>query len=125
MNVELISEWLAKAEEDFSTATLLYVAKKNPNNLGFHCQQCIEKMLKALLIKHGITPARTHDLVEITGYCLKKEPNLKVFIKQLMFLNPFAVVSRYPGDADANLKEARQAYVYTKEIRKFVLKILL
>lgn len=125
MSVELVAEWIAKAEEDFSTATLLYKAKKNPNNLGFHCQQSIEKLLKALLVKQGITPSRTHDLLEIIGDCLKQEPGLKVFIKHLMVLNPFAVVARYPGDAEATLKEARQAYTYTKELRKFILKVLL
>jgi HEPN domain-containing protein len=41
---------LAASEGDFS-----YV-------VCFHCQQAVEKMLKAALLASGVEPARTHDV---------------------------------------------------------------
>jgi len=33
-----------------------------PDNVCFHCQQCAEKYLKALLIKYGGEPEKTHKM---------------------------------------------------------------
>jgi len=50
---QVIQEWVGKAEGDFSTAERELAVSSNPNYdaVCFHSQQCIEKLLKALMIK--------------------------------------------------------------------------
>ena len=52
MRVE-VKEWIQKAEGDYHSAQREYRARKNPNYDAacFHAQQCVEKYLKAVLIK--------------------------------------------------------------------------
>lgn len=60
-------EWIAKAETDYSTASRELKAAESPNfdAVCFHAQQCIEKLMKALLIHLNIVLPRTHDLAEL------------------------------------------------------------
>ena len=57
-------EWVAKAEEDFLSATDLARRRKTPlwNSVCFHAQQCAEKYLKARMQEAGIVIPKTHDL---------------------------------------------------------------
>jgi len=59
-----VKEWVLKAEADFATAGRELQATANPNYdaVCFHAQQCVEKLMKALLIHLGVTPPKTHDL---------------------------------------------------------------
>ena len=61
----IVQEWVEKAEGDFLTAQRELRADPNPNYDAacYHAQQCAEKLMKALLIKVGVTPPRTHHLV--------------------------------------------------------------
>jgi hypothetical protein len=46
----VVSEWVAKAENDLKTAYILRLAKGGPTDtVCFHAQQVVEKYLKALL----------------------------------------------------------------------------
>jgi HEPN domain-containing protein len=59
-----VREWVTKAEGDFATAGRELQAANLPNYdaVCFHAQQCVEKLMKALLIHLGVTPPKTHDL---------------------------------------------------------------
>ena len=61
---DLSAEWIDKAEADFSTATRENRVRKAPNYdaVCFHAQQCIEKYLKAILVRHRKAFSKTHDL---------------------------------------------------------------
>lgn len=60
---DLVSEWVTKGEEDWSSAQIL-LRDESPlvTPALFHLQQCAEKLLKALLIKKNIRFERRHDL---------------------------------------------------------------
>ena len=62
---ETVKEWMAKAEGDFTVARREMRARKSPNYdaVCFHRQQCVEKLMKALLIQLGVTPPKTHMLM--------------------------------------------------------------
>lgn len=65
---EVVREWLNKAEGDYLTATR--EADADPPNYDavcFHAQQCIEKLIKALLIENKQVPPKTHDLPTLSG----------------------------------------------------------
>jgi HEPN domain-containing protein len=64
-------EWVRCAEEDFDVAAALLRrrTKTAANSIGFHCQQCVEKYLKARLEEAGGNAPKTHDLVALLNCC--------------------------------------------------------
>jgi len=68
----------------------------------FHAQQAIEKLLKAVLIFHGIEYQRTHDLHTLATLLLKHGIAPPCSPEELTWLNPFAVTFRY-DDTDIPL----------------------
>lgn len=111
-------EWVRCAEEDFDAALTLFRRRKrtSPNVIGFHCQQCVEKYLKARLEEEGITVPRTHDLVALLQLILQAEPLWAAFAPVLRRLNDYAVKFRYPGHL-ASRTDARQAIQGCRSIR--------
>ena len=63
MNDE-VRAWIAKAEGDFATAEreLRVASRPNYDAVCYHCQQCIEKLLKGALKSFGVEPPHVHDL---------------------------------------------------------------
>ena len=58
-----VRQWIEKAEEDLLVAHQLFDAESTAlGTIGFHCQQAVEKFLKAFLIYHSLEPERTHNL---------------------------------------------------------------
>jgi HEPN domain-containing protein len=110
-------EWIEKGEEDWEAAQRLYRARKVSlhNTVCFLCQQCIEKYLKAKLNEAGIFFTKTHDLEDLLKLVLPVEPGWTVLQPQMAALNPYAVLTRYPGydatkaDAKAAIKDCREA----------------
>lgn len=114
----LTREWIDKAEDDFNVATSLMRSRKArvPDAICFHCQQCVEKWLKARLCEDGTAFAKTHDLVALIALLLAKYPLWSSLTTAAVNLNTYAVSTRYPGDT-ASLAEARQAMKDCKAIR--------
>lgn len=122
MKDKIVKEWTIKAEEDFSTAELLFSKKKNPSIIGFHCQQTIEKYFKAYLLKNNKEIVKTHDLVELFENIKLLNNNIIVYKKYLHEINPFSVHFRYPGEA-ISFKDIKDVFAYTKEIRSYLIKL--
>jgi HEPN domain-containing protein len=116
-----VLEWIDKAEQDYQTAEAMSKKRKKPvpDVVGFHCQQCIEKYLKALLVLKKLDFPKTHDLLELLEIALKKEPFLEAFRADLRILNPFSVQFRYPGEG-ATVEESRLAMKTARLLRKFL-----
>ena len=113
-----ISEWVEKAEGDYET--VLDLRKKRRKRqyyiIAFHCQQCVEKYLKAILTLHEIEFPKQHDLEELLVLLLKKDPLLAVLRNKLKLLTPFAVSFRYPGE-EITKDEVKIAVNIMKNIR--------
>ena len=75
MNESWFEEWVKKAEDDYRTAIALDAADV-PAVVCFHSQQCIEKYLKAALVKHKLPTRKTHDLVVLI--CLVEPKNKEI-----------------------------------------------
>ena len=122
-NKELINEWLIKGEGDYEAALCLFKSKKKKRTfyiVAFHCQQAIEKYLKALLLGHKITFPKTHDLVKLLGLLANKDTFLVGIKKDLSALNPYAIDFRYPGE-DIDYSELKIIVSITKKLRKIFL----
>ncbi|MDO8303771.1 MAG: HEPN domain-containing protein [Sedimentisphaerales bacterium] len=107
---EIINEWIRKADADYATASREMLACENANfdAVCFHSQQCIEKLIKALLIRHGVTPPKIHDLFQLN---LLLMPVCKKWFcrpEDLRYLTRAAVDFRYPGES-ADRDEAAEA----------------
>ena len=115
----LALEWLVKVDADFVTAKRECRARKLPNYDAacFHAQQCVEKLLKAMMIHEGMVPPRSHDLSYLLGLILSQRPMWEVFRKDFQFLSAYAVEYRYPGET-ATREMAREALRYCSKFRE-------
>ncbi|MGH9928768.1 MAG: HEPN domain-containing protein [Pyrinomonadaceae bacterium] len=119
----LTREWVEKAEADFATARREVRVRKQPNYDGvcFHCQQCVEKYLKARLQQDRTVFRKTHDLRALLDLLLPSYQTWNVLRPDLLTLNNFAIAYRYPGES-SDVKTARDALERCKHIREVVRK---
>ncbi len=108
-------EWVEKAESDWEVAQRAYRARKVIlyDAACFHCQQCVEKYLKARLNEAGVVINKTHNLSDLLDDALPAEPNWATLRPALNTLTKYAVLYRYPkynatkADAKAAIKDCR------------------
>lgn len=114
-----VSLWVEKAEHDLIAAThnLDMVPEGLADIVCFHCQQCVEKYLKGILVLHEIAFPRTHDLrVLLELACRNTE--LDLVPEQVLPLNRYSIEGRYPGDWDPITQtEATNAVEMARRIR--------
>ncbi|HZL09619.1 MAG TPA: HEPN domain-containing protein [Prolixibacteraceae bacterium] len=61
---EEIKEWMEKADHDLGSAKVIYLhLPEYFDTIAFHCQQAVEKYLKATLVYYRIDFLRSHDLI--------------------------------------------------------------
>jgi HEPN domain-containing protein len=118
-------EWVEKAEADFATARRESRVRKQPNYdaVCFHCQQCVEKYLKACLQQSKIVFRKTHNLRALLDLLLPTHQTWTALTPDLLVLNNFAVAYRYPGES-TDLLTARDAMERCKRIRGIMRKSL-
>ena len=88
----------------------------------FHCQQAVEKALKAFLTWHDCRFRKTHDLVEIGGQCVALDPTLEPLLRRAAPLTEYAWKYRYPGEVpEPTQAEAEDALALTQEVIDAVL----
>jgi HEPN domain-containing protein len=95
-----VSEWVERAESDFRVARRESTVTVGPSYdaVCFHAQQCVEKLMKAVLIDHGSSPPRTHDLLALAAMVSKVVSSWAWPSMELSTLSAAAVGFRYPGD---------------------------
>lgn len=122
---DVIREWADKAEADFLTARREIEVSDRPNYdaVCFHAQQCVEKLIKAVLILHGQLPPRTHDLTRLSGLLSAAVATWSWPITDLRLLDRAAVDFRYPGES-ADLPEARQSLAIAAAMREALIREL-
>jgi HEPN domain-containing protein len=119
MKNKFVKEWIEKAEGDYETIVDLRRRKRKRQLfvIAFHCQQCVEKYLKALLTLYEIEFPKQHDLEALLALLVTKDALLAALRNELKVLTPYAVNFRYPG-GDISGKEVSKAVVATKRLRK-------
>lgn len=97
---KVVEEWLRKAEGDYRTATREYAADPpNYDAVCYHAQQCIEKLLKAMLISHDAIAPKSHDLLVLDAELRAVAPDWSWPVEELRLLSRAAVIFRYPGES--------------------------
>lgn len=109
--------WLIRAATDLRAAAADLAA--NPpilEDLLFHCQQSIEKAMKALLAWHDEPFGKTHNLEALGEPCVRLDPTLGPVVDRAAPLTEYAWKYRYPGDhASPTREEAEQALAIARE----------
>ena len=115
------AEWVEKVEGDWNAARQLNRVRKDPNydSVCFHCQQSVEKYLKARLEEAGVNFPKTHDLIKLLGLAIAVEPRWVALHPLIATLNPYAIGYRYPG-LTATKAEAKAAIKDCKEVRRVI-----
>jgi HEPN domain-containing protein len=77
-----IESWLSKAGHDLVSAQrLLEIEPVILDNACFHCQQAIEKYLKAFLVYNGRDIERTHNIISSCPSVQTLIPSLQPLIR--------------------------------------------
>ena len=92
--------WIRLAQRDDNVATHLYdtLIPMPVETICFHCQQAVEKALKAILAYHEEDVPKTHNIRILAELC--KTHSTKVYLddKVVDTITAFAVVTRYADD---------------------------
>lgn len=121
----LTAEWVQKAEADFAGVAALRRARGKALHdlVCFHCQQCAEKYLKALLQEAGVRFPKTHVLTDLLGLTTPMNPKLSVLRPHLQVLEDYAVKFRYPG-LYATAAQSRASLSAVRAVRRVLRKLL-
>ena len=116
-------DWIALANKDLYAAEIMAKDDYSLTNIvAFHCQQAIEKYLKAFLIENDIPLIRTHDLIKLNGM-IKEVKDLDIDEEKLIMINEVYIDSRYPGElglfpgGTPSNKQVRDFIEYVKEVK--------
>ena len=123
-----VEDWIQLADKDLYAAKIILKNEYPLTNIvAFHCQQAIEKYLKAFLIEKGIPVIKTHDLITLNGV-IKEMNDLGIDEKKLIIINEVYIESRYPGELgllpDGMLSEeqVKEFVAYAQEVKRIIMK---
>ena len=69
-----------------------------PEDAVFHCQQAVEKALKAFLAWRDEPLQKTHDLGKLGNKAVQLDPSMERIVEEIVDLTKYAWLFRYPGD---------------------------
>ena len=84
----------AKGDE-FTVEKLIPDPASQDEIIGFHAQQAVEKLLKAVLAHHALPYPRIHDLTELVDLLRENRISFPENLEEIDRLTPFATVFRY------------------------------
>jgi HEPN domain-containing protein len=95
-----VAAWLTRARQDIRAAHVdLDAEPPLLADAAFHCQQAVEKALKALLSHYDHAFRKTHDIGELAMACLEHEPSLESLLRTSAPFTEYAWRFRYPGES--------------------------
>lgn len=106
---EEVRQWLRKAQDDLAVARRA-IADDLFEPGCFHCQQAVEKLLKAYLVWNESASPKVHDLALLLDACEKLEDSFSAKRDEWEWLTGYAIITRYPSEVPPpDLEEARKA----------------
>jgi hypothetical protein len=87
---------------------------------GFHAQQAVEKLYKALITAHGVEHAFTHRLTTLRDHLFKLGETLPVLPMDLDELSDCAVEFRYESGKPFSADERERLRVALAALKDFV-----
>jgi len=113
-------ELLALAREDEQAASVLDTAAIGDVLVGFHYQQAVEKLLKALLAERSVEFPKTHDLVRLLHLVRAEGYDIPQVEEDLALLTPFAVTLRYEEVEGVNQLDRPRIKTLMRQLRTWI-----
>ncbi len=115
-------DWIRKADRDLKAVSVLLAENEILADVCcFHCQQAVEKYLKAYLVHKNIFFEKTHNLAILLSLCTKVSPDFQTISSEVQLLNEYAISPRYPDEGDdLTNDDALKAFELAKQINKFI-----
>jgi HEPN domain-containing protein len=105
-----LRRWLIKARHDRSAAMKILTPDcEEFDAAAFHCQQAVEKLLKAWLVFRRRPFEKVHDLGLLLYYCASEDRAFETLRDAIEPLTVYAVAFRYPGPADPTRGDVEEA----------------
>ena len=112
---EEAKEWIGMAEDNLSTAKLLYENEKFMDT-AFYCQQVAEKSLKALQIDKLERFDRTHDIAKLASTVSAP----KKLVEKWANLTEYYIDARYPRTKPVEEADAGELLEKCEEVLEWV-----
>jgi len=119
------NQWIEYAKMDLKVAKReLYIDEDEEAILTpiicFHCQQAVEKALKAFLIKNKIEFNKIHNLETLRKMCTEIDNNFENL--EFEELNYYGVSTRYPDGLMGmpTFEQAKKLYELAEDICNFI-----
>jgi len=114
--------WIEFADRDLALAE--HTAKTMwpiPHEIVcYHCQQFVEKYLKAFLVSKGQEPPHIHDLAKLAALCESENPDFSQIKQQCIILAEYGVQPRYPGNMQIIEEDMVRALHFAADIKTFM-----
>ena len=119
----LVKEWISKAEHDIGMAKLALDYKPEYTDaICFHCQQAVEKYLKAFLTYLNIDFKKSHSLSYLLDLIAERKKITEEIYAKADQLESYAVKIRYPVEwPEPSIEEATEAYNHVLYFKKMFL----
>jgi len=117
-----IKQWIIKGDHDLGTAKITFLhIPEYLDTVTFHCQQAVEKYLKAFLV-FLLKPFRfSHDLVYLLDLITENDPDFKKYYDNISELQSYAVEIRYPNETIfLSQEKVKKAISIAKDVRDFI-----
>jgi len=123
---ERAAAWVRFAEEDLQMAGLA-LEEGIWNQVCFHSQQAVEKLLKAFLEAVGERVPKLHSLAELGLRCQARDAAFAAIHDDCLLLDRFYIPTRYPSAVVGSLadgmpdeNDANEALLTARTVRRFV-----
>ena len=95
-----VEEWIYFAEADIRSIKKLIEDPTLSQIAAFHCQQAVEKLLKAIIEDRLTKTPKIHDLSKLYGMIINIEPKIDIEVDEnvLSEINDVYIDTRYPPD---------------------------
>ena len=120
MNKTIAKEWLKAAHDDLLLISSIIDNESLTHLIAFHCQQAIEKSLKAILEYNNNNVPKRHDLLMLKDLIFDR---IEIENEDMLeALNSLYTESRYPGDlgllpdGKPTTEEAEEFFSFAKNI---------
>lgn len=107
----VVRSWIESARDDLAWADLGAGAEnlRGVAQIGFHAQQAVEKLLKAVLASYDVVPEEHHDLARLLAQVRLLDRETANALHGVARLSPYASQYRYPprpGRSSHGVKKA-------------------
>lgn len=115
-------DWLDRAGEDIQSAWLLLRDDNCYNSAAFHCQQTIEKALKAYILIKSDSLVDGHNLTWLCKRAMKYNKHFAQYLDESASLNKCYIETRYPADLPLELEyeQVKRYYEMAKTMYRYI-----